>query len=125
MNETQSLKNLHINLLNTQQIVFPVKGKIRVSVNHGVYIIYSPRNKVLYVGTTKRGGTGLNQRLNNHLYKQSTFNKLFLRPRNISLRTGYKFRYIEVVNSRKRALLEALTAGLLCPEYFGTGERKN
>jgi len=40
------------------------------------------------------------------------------------LRNGYRFKFINVEDGRKRAFLEALTIGLLCPLYIGTGEKK-
>ena len=41
------------------------------------------------------------------------------------MRGSYKFNYIEVKSNRKRALLEAYTAGMLCPAHFSTGEKKS
>ena len=53
------------------------------------------------------------------------FFKKYLEPRKIDMRGSYKFKYIEVKSNRKRALLEAYTAGMLCPAHFGTGEKKS
>lgn len=100
------------------------KGKVRICENHGVYIIYSPSNKVLHVGNTPSGKGGLNQRLYNHVTRTSSFSRSYLKPKEISLRDGYKFRFLEVPNPRIRTLLEALTAGLLCPTHIGTGEKR-
>ena len=47
-----------------------------------------------------------------------------MQPKSISLRGGYTFGFVEIENARTRVLLEALTAGLLCPAHFGTGEKK-
>jgi hypothetical protein len=79
---------------------------------------------VLHVGNTPSGRKGLDQRLYNHITKASVFHREYLSKKNISLRGNYKFKYIEVENARHRALLESLTAGILCPEHFGTGEKK-
>jgi len=115
--------NLYKQLIASTVHIFPTRGKINVSNNHGVYIIYSPEDEVLHVGMTPYGKKGLNQRLYNHISKTGIFYRKYLAPRAISLRDGYKFRFIEVENARTRALLEALTAGQLCPAHFGTGQK--
>jgi len=123
MNESNIILKLHLRLISSKQYIFPKTGQINVNANHGVYIIYSPRNIVLHVGTTKRAKGGLNQRLYNHLTGASSFSNAYLKKKNISLRNSYKYRYLEVKDSRKRALLEALSIGLLCPKHIGTGEK--
>jgi hypothetical protein len=80
---------------------------------------------VLHVGNTPSGKNGLNQRLYNHITRTGIFFKKYLEPRKIDMRGSYKFKYIEVKSNRKRALLEAYTAGMLCPAHFGTGEKKS
>lgn len=124
MNETNKILKLHERLITSKQFIFPKSGQINVNANQGVYIVYSPSNKVLHVGTTKRAKGGLNQRLYNHLTGSSSFYNKYLKKKNISLRNGYKYKYIEVKDSRKRALLEALSIGLLCPKHIGTGEKR-
>ena len=120
--EYRKLKRLHGQLINATINKFPVKGKsINVSGNQGVYVIYSPTDCVLHVGTTKRAKGGLNQRLNNHRNGASSFSINYLMPQNLILSNGYYFRYLEVHDPRERVLLEALTIGLLCPEHIGTG----
>ncbi len=106
-------------------VFFPEKGKINLTDKHGVYVIYPPNNEVLHVGNTPSGRKGLNQRLYNHISKTGVFYREYLKKRNITLRGKYKFKYIEVFNPRERALLEAFTAGNLCPAHFGTSEKKN
>ena len=123
MKEAEEIMKLHHNVIASKQFTFPQTGNVNVSDKHGVYIVYSQSDAILHVGTTKRGKEGLNQRLNNHISGTSSFRKEYLKPKEISLRDGYKFKYIEVENARTRALLEALTAGLLCPAHFGTGEK--
>ena len=125
MDESKIIMKQYEALITCSFAVFPTNGTVEVSNEQGVYIIYSPQNEVLHVGTTKRGQGGLNQRLYNHLSGTSTFRKQYLKPNGISLRNGYKFKYIIINDARTRALLEALTAGLLCPVHFGTGEKRN
>lgn len=124
MNEPEEIMNLHKALIQSDQYTFPTKGKVKVSEKHGVYIVYSPADKVLYVGNTPSGEKGLDQRLYNHVTGASSFSKQYLEPQNISLRSGYKYRIIELSSPRKREPLEALTAGLLCPVHIGTGEKR-
>jgi len=124
MTEPEEIMKLYQALIASPFILFPSKGDVLVSSEQGVYIIYNPRNIVFHVGTTKYGKEGLNQRLSNHLSSASSFSRNYLKPNGILLRDGYKFKYLAVNNSRTRALLEALTAGLLCPAHFGTGEKK-
>jgi hypothetical protein len=124
MTESVHIMQLYKNLMAAQIHLFPIKGKVNVSVKHGVYVIYSPTSEVLHVGMTPYGKEGLNQRLYNHISKTGIFYREYLKPRNISLRGTHKFQYIEIENSRIRALLEALSAGLLCPAHFGTGVRR-
>ena len=67
MNESDKINKLYQDLVRSKKNDFPPKGTaVKVSNKQGVYIIYSEENKVLHVGTTKRGKNGLNQRLNNH-----------------------------------------------------------
>ena len=124
MNEPQDIMNLHKTLVKSKLYIFPNKGKINISNKRGVYIIYDSSGRVLHVGNTPSGKGGLNQRLYNHVTHKSSFSRLYLRPREISLRNYYGFRIVEVDSPRKRVLLEALTAGLLCPAHIGTGEKK-
>src|ERR1700731_3158435 len=86
-----------------------VRGLPDAPKSHGVYVIYSPRGKVLYVGRTVREssiGGSLQRRLSTHRFRVP----------------GRVFRCMVVKNDRHRALLEAYTAGSLCPEHFPTGK---
>lgn len=121
-NECENLKKLYKELINSDLFYFPSKGKIENATNElGVYIIFSPKNKVLHVGRNKTAEDGLNQRLYGHLVNGSSFSKNYLERNGQVLRTGYKFKYLIVQEARTRALLEALTAGFLCPSYIGIG----
>lgn len=125
MNEQNKILDFHNKLINSNYHDFPISGNVIVTNKQGVYIIYSKNIDVLHVGKTDSAKNGLNQRLSNHLQNKSSFNKLFMQTNNISLRGWGKFQYIEVENARERALVEALTIGLLCPAHIGTGEKNN
>ncbi len=101
---------------------FPAAGeRLDVPDLHGVYIIYSPKGRLVHVGRTVRGKRGLYQRLNNHLHGKSSFVIKALDGKGSNLRRGYKYRYISIENSRLRALLEAFAIGQLCPDHLGDG----
>ncbi|MBX2983985.1 MAG: hypothetical protein KF843_15015 [Flavobacteriales bacterium] len=123
--EADKISDLYKKLVKSTEYTFPIKGKINVSDEHGVYIIYSPKASVLHVGNTPSGKKGLNQRLYNHISKTGIFYQKYLKPKKISLRGDHKFKFLVVPSPRERALLEALTAGLLCPAHFGTGAKKS
>lgn len=125
MSEAREIMSLYETLIVSDKLMFPSKGKVNVSKRHGVYIIYNHNDIVLHVGMTPYGKGGLDQRLYNHISKAGVFYSKYLQPRGIEMRGKYFFRFIEVENPRIRALLEALTAGLLCPLHFGTGEKRN
>src|SRR5437899_658364 len=88
----------------------------------GVYVIRSPRGKVLHVGRSHRGRYGLWQRLHNHLQGYSSFVFEYLGDRPRRLRNGYTFQCLEVRNPRLRALLEHFATAWHCPAHLGTGE---
>jgi len=124
MKEPQKIMQHHKELLNSKIHRFPSYGKIEVSIKQGVYIVYDNNKTPLHVGKTNRGRNGLNQRLLNHVRNQSSFSKLYMQINNVSLRDWGEFQFIEVECDRERSLLEALTAGLLCPLHIGTGVKK-
>jgi hypothetical protein len=123
LNEPAVIEELFDELIASNFHMFPQKGKVDISVKHGVYIIYGPIDEVLHVGNTPSGRKGLDQRLYNHISCTGIFYQKYLKPNKINMRGTYKFRYIEVENIRIRALLEAFTAGKLCPLHFGTGAK--
>lgn len=109
-------------LLKSPLARFPAAGeRLDAPDRHGVYVIYDPKGRVAHVGRTVRGKRGLRQRLNNHLHGASSFTEKALNGKGSVLRNGYKYRCIEIEDSRARALLEALAIGLLCPEHLGDG----
>jgi hypothetical protein len=101
---------------------FPAPGvSLIASAQRGVYIIYSPEDEVLHVGSTPRGRDGLAQRLRNHLAGKSSFTRAKFDGDGSQLRNGCKFRCLVIENGRQRALVEALGIGRLCPEHLGSG----
>lgn len=120
MKEVEKIKNLHNELIRTVKIPFPKKGQsIDAPTKKGVYIIYNSKDQVIHVGRNKKAKAGLQQRLKNHLYGSSSLARNYLKPHQINLRAGYYYSYILVKDDRERALLEALSIGLLCPRYIG------
>ena len=109
-------------LVRSSMTKFPkADHSLDVPDNHGVYVIYDPKGRVAHIGRTVRGKRGLYQRLNNHLHGASSFTVKALDGKGGTLRSGYKFRFIEIENNRLRALLEAYTIGQLCPDHLGDG----
>mgnify|MGYP003706759399 CR=1 FL=1 len=107
-------------LINSVPHTFPREGKVHVSKLKGVYIIYAPSGDVLHVGRNTKAKGGIDQRLNNHINGRSSFMKKVYNRDGSMLRGTHKFRFLALDESyRDRAWLEALTAGLLCPEHIG------
>lgn len=125
MDESKRIMNLHNQLIISNKYDIPIVGKVKICPNQGVYIIYSQTGFVLHVGKTNGGKNGIDQRLLNHVRNQSSFSKLYMQLNNINLRGMAKFQFIEIDDARTRSLLEALTAGLLCPIHIGIGTKKN
>jgi hypothetical protein len=109
---------------------FPLsRARFTETDKRGVYVIYSPRGKVLHVGGTPRGQRGIFQRLSNHLHGQSSFThkSQFLKKhggRNLKDRYTYvreqcSYRCLAIENERLRVLLEAYAIGHLCPDHIG------
>jgi hypothetical protein len=83
-------------------------------------LIRDRSGRVAHVGRTTRARAGLLDRLRAHLNGQSSFVALHLNRRRELLRRGYSYAWIEVPNARRRALVEALATGALCPKHIGT-----
>jgi len=109
---------------------FPQSGaRIAATDKRGVYVIYSPRGKVLHVGTTPRGRRSIAQRLSDHFQGQSSFTRNShwlkkhagpkLKKRCRYVRKHCKFRCLAVKDERLRALLETYAIGNLCPDHIG------
>ena len=123
-----TIKKLYHDLLKQEAQEFPKKGsRVKVSTKQGVYVIYN-KDRILHVGKTNRNKKGLNGRLQDHLYNQSSFTIKYFKERgkNNDLRekNKYAFIYLEVKNHRDRAYLEAYAAGMLCAYHIGTGEEE-
>ena len=123
MTEKANVKILFGQLINSKEDLFPEpRKKIPAPNKRGVYIIYSPKGKVLHVGRTPKARNGIAQRLRDHLNANSSFTNKYLKRDGSKLRQGYKFKYLVVSDPRLRAFLEAYAIGYLCPAHIGLGE---
>lgn len=121
--EFQTLRRLFARLSAKKCTLFPPKNeKLMAPKKPGVYVIYSPRGRVMHVGRTTRGKQGLHQRLRNHLQGQSSFTAACFERDGSRLRKSYSYSCIEVADPRVRALLEAYAIGRLCPAHIGVGK---
>ena len=122
--EASKIEAAYEKLLSAPANNFPPSGAaLNVTTEHGVYIIFNPKDVVVHVGRTLRGREGLKQRLRNHLNGNSSFSMKYLQGKGAKLRSGYKFKILPVRNARKRALLEAYAIGTLCPKHLGIGKQ--
>jgi hypothetical protein len=120
--EEIEIKELLARLLREPCHLFPARGgKFQASNRKGVYIIYSPLDDVLHVGSTPRAKGGLGQRLRDHLHGNSSFTVSHFRGDGSRLSEGYKYQYLVIDSGRQRALVEALGIGQLCPVHIGHG----
>jgi hypothetical protein len=120
--EQKAIRRLFSDLVRAQCHEFPKAGKkIEAPNKQGVYVIYSPRGRVVHVGRTPKAKGGIVQRLRNHLHASSSFAQKYLGGHGYKLRNGYKFSCLVVKNPRRRALLEAYAIGCLCPAHIGDG----
>jgi hypothetical protein len=121
--ESQEIKDLFEKLCTQPERLFPQKRRpLDVPSKHGVYIIRKGET-VLHIGRTLRGKNGLYQRLKNHLHGSSSFTAEYLKGKGATLRDGqHTYQFLELEDSRKRALLEAYAIGTLCPKHLGLGE---
>lgn len=102
--------------------VFPMpRARLLAPKTPGVYVIRDPSNRVVYVGCTARG---LRQRLNDHLNDRSPL-YYDLNGDCSQLRAKYTFQYLEIDIRRKRAPVEALATGMLCPLHLDSGKAKD
>jgi hypothetical protein len=125
MTEAKRIQRLFQRLRAQPRFRFPNEGPLDITCDKGVYIIYSLRGIVLHVGNTPSGKKGLCQRLNNHIYGQSSFVKNYMRPLKLSVRNKCKYQLLKVSKPRDRALLESFACGMLCPKHLGTNEKIN
>jgi len=122
--ETKIIEKEFNNVLKAELIAFPqAREPLQAPTDQGVYIIYNPKGEVVHVGRSVRGQNGLYQRLRNHLRGSSSFTRKYLNGDGNKLRLGYKYKYRVIPDPRKRALLEALATGRLCPKHLGLGDK--
>jgi excinuclease UvrABC nuclease subunit len=121
--ESQEVKMLFNELCAQPKRSFPqYRQPLDASSKPGVYIIRKEET-VLHVGRTLRGRDGIHQRLKNHLHGSSSFTNEYLKGNGAILREdACTYQYLELEDPRKRALLEALAVGTLCPKHIGLGE---
>ena len=123
---TQEPKTIHQllqKLINSKSHSFPPKYQpLKAPTKHGVYIIYNAKDQVVHVGRSVRGKNGLHQRQKNYLQGSSSFTVNYLDEDGSKLRNGYKFKNLVIHGDRKRALVEALATGTLCPRHLGLGK---
>jgi len=126
MTEFKEVEKLFSQLISSKDYLFPeTRKKVTAPNERGVYIIYSPKGKVLHVGRTPKAKNGIAQRLRDHLAGNSSFVVKHFKREGARLRNGYKFKYLVVSNKRLRAILEAHAIGHLCPAHIGLGELKD
>lgn len=120
--ERAEIESLCMRLEEMPPLPFPLHGRmIQAPPSQGVYLILDSDEKVLHVGRTVRGQNGLLQRLRNHLSGKSTFVRIYLNGEVVRLRSGFKFKCIEVEDDRQRALLEHHATAWYCPAHLGLG----
>ena len=121
--EPEEIAALFKQLCDQPRQPFPKAGEsLDAPRTQGVYIIRKDED-VLHVGRTVRAKGGLHQRFNNHLRGLSSFTRKYSGGKAGFLReAGHTYQFIEVEDSRKRALLEAYLVGVLCPAHLGVGE---
>jgi hypothetical protein len=120
--EQKTIQKLLAELVRKKRCPFPGPGeKLEASKGKGVYIIYHPQGRVFHVGSTPRAKGGVAQRLRDHLAGRSSFVQKEFNGDGSQLRRVYEFQYLVVENGRRRALLEALGTGQLCPKHIGHG----
>lgn len=120
--ESQTIADLYDRLLSCSARTFPeARTPWNVPDTHGVYVIYDANGVVVHVGRTTRGKAGLSQRLYDHVIGSSSFAWDYLNGAGSKLRGTHRFKYLEVPDARRRALLEAYAIGHLCPQHLGLG----
>jgi hypothetical protein len=123
--EPKKIQKLLQKLINSESHSFPPhRQPLDAPTDLGVYIIYDPQGRVVHVGRSVSGQEGLHQRLKNHLQGASSFANKYLDGDGSKLRNGYKFKYLAIHDDRKRALVEDLATGTLCPLHLGLGKTK-
>ena len=116
--EAAAIRSMLSDLMRAPKQSFPKPGRTNDAPKKaGVYVIHGPTGTVLHVGK----GCDIGQRLTDHLFGRSAFTTKYLSGNGSILRNGHFFRCLVVSDARKRALLEALAIGKLCPEHIDHG----
>ena len=116
----REVRMLYDDLLHSRRPKFPMpREPLDAPQGKGVYVIYSPKGKVVHVGRTPKARGGLAQRLKDHMSGASSFTLRYLKKQGWKLRGRYSFRCLVVRNARLRAYLEAYATGCLCPAHIG------
>ena len=119
------IKKLFAKLNKQPRIGFPKsRQRLQAPDTHGVYVIRNRRNRVMHVGRTQYGKSGLHQRLKNHVCGQSSFVQACLRGDATKLRNGYTYQLLSVPKARDRVLLEYLATVILNPKHLGVGKNR-
>lgn len=117
------IKELFAALEKQPLVPFPAtRVKLEAPPSHGVYVIRSRGKRVLHVGRTLYGKSGLRQRLRNHITGQSSFVRTTLHGDATKLRQGCTYQFFRVPNARDRLLLEYYATVCLCPKHLGVGK---
>jgi excinuclease UvrABC nuclease subunit len=115
LNEPDIIKALFDKLMLAPLQPFPKLGeKLNAPTQPGIYVLYGPKGKVIYVGLA-RGVNGIRPRLMTHLRDSARQTFIY----GSALRSRGGFRYLVVESPRQRALLKAYATGCLCPAYIG------
>jgi hypothetical protein len=118
--EQTEIEALFLNVISAPRTPFPSKGvSISAPDQKGVYVIHDQGGRVLHVGMTPKAKGGIAQRLRDHMAGNSSFTDTYLKGNGKALRDGCTFQCLVVPEPRKRALLEALSTGRLCPAHIG------
>ena len=117
------IKNLFAALEKRPLVPFPApREKLQAPLTHGVYVIRDRGERVLHVGRTLYGKSGLRQRLRNHITGQSSFVRAALHGDTTKLRNGCTYQFLGVPNARERLLLEYYATVCLGPKHLGVGK---
>ena len=120
LTELRRIEKLFSRLIAAPAKSFPLpRQTLMAPPTQGVYVIYSPRGRVLHVGMTPKARGGVAQRLKDHMAANSSFTQTYLKGQGHILRGSHSFRCLSVPNRRSRALLEAYAIGHLCPAHIG------
>lgn len=124
-NERRRVQQLFLKLNKQPCCDFPKRGeRLEVSNAQGVYILRDRDGRVLHVGRTHRASKGLRQRLQNHIRGRSSFARAAFGGDGEAVRRSCTYQFLDVADSRDRALLECHATGWHCPQHLGVGRSR-